>query len=160
MKSMVKREISIALNPHIEMITQMVVDSYEVLTHRREDKGLALRRDDCLYHRFLRQSGHSAAVRILLSEDWQKKQGIRTYGLFHTSSEGLVATNGTNPRLSNFSPINSKPESISAKIPVDTSVLIVADSLHDGKRIDKIWDFIDSHLRGHLPNLTLVVFLG
>lgn len=160
MKSMVKRDVAIAFTPHIDMITQMVIDAYEVLAYRRKDKGQELRCDDCLYHRFLRQTGHSAAMKILLSETWQDAHGIKTYGLFHKQAEALALANKTDPRITNVASIGSNPEVVYSKIPSDTTVLIVSDSLHDGERIERAWRFIDQHLRSRLPNLTLVVFLG
>lgn len=159
MQSLVKREVQVSYNAHIDLISQMVIDSLEVMRHRERspiDPGNAL------YHRMLRQTGHSAALRRLLSADWQEQNKINTFGLFFTQKE---ADNNTirdplSEVLRNYGVIG-RPVSVIGLVQ-EVDVLIVCDTLHSHERHKQAWEFIGKNFleEGASINLRLVVFLG
>lgn len=153
MESLVKREVNISLTAHIDMVSQMVLDGYEVACHRFKKNG-NLRLDDAIYHRFMRQTGHTSAMKRILSEEFQEAHQIKTWGLYHSTRE----KNSFHETGSNFS-IIGRPETLIG-IPHDINVLIVSDTLHDGKRLTCVQNFIIHEIREKFNELRLVVFLG
>jgi hypothetical protein len=153
MKSMVKQEITFAYNEHVDMIQQLVLDAYAM---RIEVGRQGLYCDDCVIYRFLRQTGHSTALSLLLSDNWQTKHGVVTHGLFMNNALGNLLLGGHVPE-STWSTINDFENT--SKLNKDTSIILVSDVLHSGREMDRAWNAIDNNLH-LLPNLKLVVYLG
>lgn len=159
MKSMVKRDVNIAITPHIELITQMILDAVEVVEFRRgKSKTDFLRRDDAIYHRFLRQTGHSTALKHILSKQFLEETGLEVIAMFakeetikHTLNREEV---GMNNAFTTF-----QFEKGDVLIGRNPKVLIVSDSLHDPAYQSKVWSIIQNN-PGLQTSLTLVVFLG
>jgi len=155
MKSMVKREITFAYDEHVDMIQQLVLDAYAM---RIEGGRQGLYRDDCVIYRVLRQTGHSEALKLLLSDNWKTKHGLVTHGLFMNNALGNLLLGGHVPE-STWSTINDFENTSKLKLNKDTSIILVSDVLHSGREMDRAWDAIDNNLH-LLPNLKLVVYLG
>lgn len=172
MNSMLKKEINLSINAHVELVTRMVLDAYEINKHRAEkgrDRTILLGSGNMVYHRILRQTGHSAAMKRLLSTKFQEEHGVNILGVFHTTQEmkshlqaSLNIKTGEkyeNPEI----PVNSR-----ATIGVNmdgeygfngTNILVFADTLHDDRRLKDAHRFVSMNI-SRLPNLLLVVFLG
>jgi len=157
MKSMVKREINFAYDEHIDMIQQLVLDAYAM---RMESERRELYRSDCVIYRFLRQTGHSEALKLLLSDNWQKQHELGTHGLFMNNVAGYQLLGSEIDFLCDWSTINDLENITSKHRPSkDISIIIVSDVLHSGRDMDRAWNAIDNNLH-LLPNLKLVVYLG
>ena len=170
MQSLIKRKVDISLNAHVEMIQRLVLDAYILNTERHVDKG---RRDEVfcpanmLYYRILRQTGHTAALKKLLSKEFQEMHGLRTFGVFHSASEMRavfnvsrdVHTGQTFPKPDidrNFTATSANW--LGTKID-QADIIVFSDTLHDPRRVKAAQEMVmlNSHL---FPNLALVVFLG
>lgn len=171
MKSMIKRKVDISLTAHIDMIQQMVLDAYEIQKDRRS-KGIieATCPGNMLYHRMIRQTGHTSALKRLLSTKFQEENNLRVMGVFHSCRErdsffnpsrdfrngdyqpdpdaGVDKNRSTNT-INNFagSPMNQ------------VDIIVFSDTLHDPKRLAAAHKMLQDN-RICFTNLTLVVFLG
>lgn len=171
MNSLVKREVNISITAHTELITQMVLDCYEINVHRTKKE----KRYDTpycpgnmLYHRMLRATGHTAALNKLLSNDFHEKSGINVFGVFHRERD-LENT------LKNSRNIRSGEEFPTSEIDKhkrtgtihnwvgtaisEADIIIFSDTLHDKRRLELAHDLISGNANC-FPNLGLVVFLG
>ncbi|WPJ48940.1 hypothetical protein RCIP0012_00158 [Klebsiella phage RCIP0012] len=163
MKSMVKRRVEISLNAHVEMIQQLVLDAYEIQKDRESRRLVdVIQPGNILYYRMIRQTGHTAALKKLLSIDFQKENNVRIISVFHSETE----------RDSFFSSSPNAPgpyaDKIASSITISqcmgsvidkANIIIFSDTLHDPKRLDAAHKMLKD-IRSALTNLKLVVFLG
>lgn len=160
MQSMIKRDVNIAITPHIELITQMILDAVEVTEYRRgKTKKDFLCRDDAIYHRFLRQTGHTTALKHILSKEFLQKTGLPVIGVFSGTQQldnFLVGSELRN--MHNTFSVNQL-ERGDVFVGRKPKVLVVSDALHDPSYQTKVWEVIKNNQALQL-NLTLVVFLG
>lgn len=172
MNTMLKKEINLSINAHVELVTRMVLDAYEINKHRAEksrDRTAILYPGNMVYHRILRQTGHTAALKRLLSDKFQAEHGVRTLGIFHTTQEMKAnLMTSRNIHTGETYEVPEIPVSSRATIRVnldgeiglqDTNILIFSDTLHDDRRLKDAHQFVSETIP-QLPNLMLVVFLG
>lgn len=169
MKSMIKREVEISLNAHVEMVQQLVSDAYEIQKDR-QSRGVIdpICSGNMLYYRMLRQTGHTAALKKLLSKRFQAENDAYVFGVFHTSRErDAFFYPSRNPKTGEELPIPDvdKKEStttisqfMGTKID-KADIIVFSDTLHDVKRLVAARKMLQD-ARSSLTNLTLVVFLG
>lgn len=159
MQSMIKRDVNIAITPHIELITQMILDAVEVTEYRRgKTKTDFLRRDDAIYHRFLRQTGHTTALKHILSKKFLEETGLEVMAMFEKEQAIQYSLYPEQKAMNNAFTI-SRFERGDVLIGRTPKVLVVSDALHDPAYQAKVWEVIKNNQALQL-NLTLVVFLG
>ena len=170
MNSLVKREINISITAHVELITQMILDCYEINLHMIEKgkRSIPYCPGNMLYHRMLRQTGHTAALKKLLSNDFYEKSGINVFGVFHRQMDLESALkNSRNVRTGEEFPTPDIDKRKRMGIIHDcfgtaiseANIIIFSDSLHDKQCLDDVHKFINEK-SNCLPNLRLVVVLG
>lgn len=171
MTSMIKREVNVSITAHVDMITQLVLDTHELHLHRFTKRG---RRDQVfspgcmLYHRMSRQTGHTAALKKLLSYEFQTNNNLFVMGVFHTSQERDNALRSTRdvvtgkefpaPDIDKKEHTTTIKNWIGTKI-CDANIIVFSDTLHDPERLSAAMDMLRNNTNA-FPNLTLVVFLG
>ncbi|AXF41647.1 putative histone-like protein [Salmonella phage vB_SalM-LPST94] len=167
MKSLVKRKVEVSLNAHIEMIQQLVLDAYEIQKDRRirydldpADSG------SMLYYRMLRQTGHTAVLKKLLSEKFQIENEIDVFGVFHTARErDTFFTQSKNVTTGEqYEKFDRKEKTSTIANFMGTNIdkaniIVFSDTLHDAKRLSAAHQMLKDN-RICFTNLTLVVFLG
>ena len=169
MQSMIKREVEISLNAHVEMVQQLILDAYEIQKDR-QSRGVIdpICSGNMLYYRMLRQTGHTAVLKKLLSKRFQAENDAYVFGVFHTSRErDAFFQPSRNPQTGEELPIpdvgkNESTTTISQFMgtKIDKADIIVfSDTLHDVKRLVAARKMLQD-ARSSLTNLTLVVFLG
>lgn len=159
MQSMIKRDVNIAITPHIELITQMILDAVEVIEFRRsKSKTDSLRRDDAIYHRFLRQTGHTTALKHILSKKFLEETGLEVIAMF-AKEQAIQSSFYPEQKVMNNAFTISRFERGDVLIGRNPKVLIVSDALHDPEYQARVWNIIQKNQALQL-NLTLVVFLG
>ena len=169
MQSMIKRKVEISLNAHVEMIQQLVSDAYEIQKDR-QSRGVIdpICSGNMLYYRMLRQTGHTAVLKKLLSKKFQVENDAYVFGVFHTSRErDAFFQPSRNPQTGEELPIpdvgkNESTTTISQFMgtKIDKADIIVfSDTLHDVNRLAAARKMLQD-ARTSLTNLTLVVFLG
>lgn len=163
MQSMVMRRVEISLYAHVEMIKQLILDAYEVQKYRDSRSWVdVIDPGNILYYRMIRQTGHTVALKKLLSYNFQTENNVRIMAVFHSESE----------RDSFFSsPHNVPPSNIDKEDSTTTishymgtninkaDIIVFSDTLHDPKRLVAAHKMLQD-ARSSLTNLTLVVFLG
>lgn len=171
MKSLVKREINISITAHVELVTQMILDCYEINLHRIEKEkrlGIPYCPGNMLYHRMLRATGHTAALKKLLSNEFYEKSGINVFGAFHCETElEFALKNSRNVRTGEEFPApeidkRKRMGTINRWIGTaisEANIIIFSDTLHDKQRLDNVHKFINENATC-FPNLRLVVILG
>lgn len=159
MQSMIKRDINIAITPHIELITQMILDAVEVVQFRRgKTKTDFLRRDDAIYHRFLRQTGHTTALKHIISKQFLEETGLEVIAMFAKEQTIKHTLSPEEAAMHNAFTI-FQFEKGDVLIGRNPKVLVVSDSLHDPAYQSKVWNVIQNN-PSLQTSLTLVVFLG
>lgn len=169
MKSMVKRKVEISLNSHVEMIQQLVMDAYEI-QRDRQSRGCidAAGTGNMLYYRMIRQTGHTAALKKLLSYNFQTENDVCVFGVFHTARErDAFFQPSRNPRTGEEFPapdVSKKENTTTISHYMGTgidkaNIIVFSDTLHDPKRLVAAHKMLQD-ARSSLTNLTLVVFLG
>lgn len=169
MQSMVKRNVDISLNAHIEMIQQLVLDAYEIQSDR---KSKCQHNPSCpgnmLYHRMLRQTGHTAAMKKLLSYNFQTENEVCVFGVFHSAREREAfftqSRNVTTGEYYDKPDVDKKDSTSTVANYMGTkidkaNIIVFSDTLHDPKRLDAAHKMLKDN-RSVFTNLTLVVFLG
>lgn len=171
MQSMIKRKIDVSITAHVELISQLVQDAYILNKERLIDKG---RRQDVfcpgnfLYHRMLRQTGHTAALKRLLSQKFREDTDAYVFGVFHVGRERQtlscpardfetgqqypnpeIDTKGSTCVIDNF---------VGTRIS-EANIIVFSDTLHDPRLMEKAYAFIRENA-AVFRNLALVVFLG
>ncbi|AEN94102.1 hypothetical protein PKNFJJPA_00143 [Salmonella phage vB_SenAc_BPS6] len=169
MQSMIKRKIEISMNAHVDMIQQLVADAYEI-QKERQIRGVIdpICSGNMLYYRMLRQTGHTAALKKLLSKKFQVENDAYVFGIFHTSRErDAFFYPSRNPQTGEelLIPDVDKKESTTTithfmGTRIDkANIIVFSDTLHDVKRLAAAREMLQD-ARTSLTNLTLVVFLG
>ncbi|AFU64506.1 hypothetical protein [Salmonella phage SKML-39] len=169
MKSMIKRKVEISLNSHVEMIQQLVSDAYEIQKDR-QSRGVIdpICSGNMLYYRMLRQTGHTAVLKKLLSKKFQVENDAYVFGVFHTSRErDAFFQPSRNPQTGEELPIpdvgkNESTATISHFMGTNidkANIIVFSDTLHDVKRLANARKMLQD-ARSAFTNLTLVVFLG
>lgn len=155
MQSMIKRKVDISFTAHVETIVQVVSDAYILNKERDAHKNLrdtAARCGNMVYYRMLRQTGHTAALKKLLSPEFQKENDAYVYAVFHTMREHDL-----------FLPEQNVKKTTIASFPASdihvANIIVFSDTLHDPKRLAAAQDMIQNN-PALFPNLALVVFLG
>lgn len=169
MQSMIKRKVDISMNAHIEMVQQLVLDAYTLNTERLIKQG----RGQCVYqsgnafcYRMLRQTGHSSALKKLLSREFMTENDLHVFGLFFTSRERDVIFSPSRNVTSGVEYPVDINESVTATIKTwkgtsidKANIIVFSDVLHDPRRLELAQAMILEH-SSHFPNLGLVVYLG
>ncbi|ARB12292.1 histone-like protein [Salmonella phage selz] len=167
MKSMIKRKVDISLNAHIEMVQQVVLDAYEIQKDRRIRHDLdPTDRGNMLYYRMLRQTGHTAVLKKLLSEKFQNENGVNIFGVFHTARERdtfftqprNITTGEWYEKFDRKEKTATITQFMGSKID-KADIIVFSDTLHDAKRLSVAHKMLQDN-RICFTNLTLVVFLG
>ncbi len=171
MNSLVKREINISITAHVELVTQMILDCYEINLHRIEKEkrpDIPYCPGNMLYHRMLRATGHTAALKKLLSNEFYEKSGINVFGIFHRQKDLESALkNPSNvwtreefpaPEIDKRKRMGTIHECFGTAVS-EANIIIFSDSLHDKQCLDNVHKFISENA-SCLPNLRLVVVLG
>ena len=170
MQSMIKRKVEISLNAHVEMIQQLVSDAYEIQKDRQSKGGVMdpTCPGNILYYRMLRWTGHTAALKKLLSKRFQAENDAYVFGVFHNSRErDALFYPSRNPKTGEELPIpDVDKEESTATIAnfmgtnIDkANIIVFSDTLHDPKRLAAAHKMLQEG-RSAFTNLTLVVFLG
>lgn len=163
MQSMVKHRVDISLYAHVEMIKQLILDAYEIQKYRDSQSLVdVIDPGNILYYRMIRQTGHTVALKKLLSYNFQTENNVRIMAVFHSEVE----------RDSFFSsPCNVPPSNIDKEDSTTTirhykgtkiglaDIIVFSDTLQDPKRLDAAHKMLKES-RSVLTNLKLVVFLG
>lgn len=163
MKSLVKRKVEVSLNAHIEMLQQLVLDAYEIQKDR-ESRSLVdvIEPGNILYYRMIRQTGHTAALKKLLSYNFQTENNVRIMAVFHSESErGSFFSSPCNvpdPHVDKKDSTTTISHYMGTKID-KADIIVFSDTLHDPKRLDAAHKMLKES-RSALTNLKLVVFLG
>lgn len=163
MQSMVKRRVEISLNAHVEMIQQLILDAYEIQKDR-ESRSLVdvIEPGNILYYRMIRQTGHTAALKKLLSYNFQTENNVRIMAVFHSESErGSFFSSPCNvpaPHVDKKDSTTTISHYMGTKID-KADIIVFSDTLHDPKRLDAAHKMLKES-RSALTNLKLVVFLG
>lgn len=163
MQSMVKRRVEISLNAHVEMIQQLILDAYEIQKDR-ESRSLVdvIEPGNILYYRMIRQTGHTAALKKLLSYNFQTENNVRIMAVFHSESErGSFFSSPYNvpaPHVDKKDSTTTISHYMGTKID-KADIIVFSDTLHDPKRLDAAHKMLKES-RSALTNLKLVVFLG
>lgn len=168
MKSMVKHRIEVSLTAHVEMIQQLVLDAYEIQKDR-QSRGVMdpAGPGNILYYRMIRQTGHTAALKKLLSKKFQTENDVCVFGIFHNSRErDTFFRISRNPQTGEELPAPDIDERSTATIThflgteiVKANIIVFSDTLHDPKRLAAAHKMLQE-ARNCITNLTLVVFLG
>lgn len=166
MQSMIKRNVEISLNAHVEMIQQLVLDAYEIQKYRQSKGGVMdpTCPGNILYYRMLRWTGHTAALKKILSYDFQTENNLNIMGVFHSARE---RDSFFHPRPGADVPlpdVDKKQHTTTTSHYMGTgidkaNIIVFSDTLHDPKRLESAHEML-REVRSALTNLTLVVFLG
>lgn len=163
MQSMIKRKVDISITAHVDLISQLVLDAYE-LNKEAAKPGRAFERGQMLYHRMCRQTGHTAALKNLLSADFSAEKDVYVHAIFHTERHRRSfldsfkdETNG-NAKIEERLCSSIGIERAGLK-PSEANILVFSDTLHDSRLLDNAYKFLKGNPE-HFPNLALVVFLG
>lgn len=168
MQSMVKRRVEISLNAHVEMIQQLILDAYEIQKDR-ESRSLVdvIEPGNILYYRMIRQTGHTAALKKLMSYNFQTENNVRIMAVFHSERERDSFFSSPSPS----SPYNAPAPHVDMKDSTTTTshyrgtkidkadIIVFSDTLHDPKRLDAVHKMLKDS-RSAFTNLKLVVILG
>lgn len=162
MQSMVKRRVEISMNAHVEMIQQLILDAYEIQKDR-ESRSLVdvIEPGNILYYRMIRQTGHTAALKKLLTCNFQTDNNVSIMGVFHSERERDSFLSSHTVSGQN---VDKKDSTITISsfrgTKIDKADIIVfSDTLHDPKRLDAVHKMLKDG-RSALTNLKLVVILG
>ncbi len=165
MQSMIKRKIEISMNAHVDMIQQLVADAYE-LQKERQIRGVIdpICSGNMLYYRMLRQTGHTAALKKLLSKKFQVENDAYVFGVFHTSRERDAFFNPQTGEELLIPDVDKKESTTTITHFMGTNIdkaniIVFSDTLHDAKRLSAAHQMLKDN-RICFTNLTLVVFLG
>lgn len=169
MRSMVKHRIEVSLTAHVDMIQQLVLDAYEIQKDRLS-RGVIdpVGPGNILYYRMIRQTGHTAALKKLLSKRFQAENDACVFGVFHTSRErDAFFYPSRNPQTGEELPIpdvDKKERTTTIAHFMGTeidkaNIIVFSDTLHDPKRLAAAHKMLQEG-RSAFTNLTLVVFLG
>lgn len=167
MQSMIKRKVDISLNAHVEMVQQLILDAYEIQKDRASRGGVdPICPGNMLYHRMLRQTGHTAALKKILSYDFQTENNICVMGVFHSIRERDSFFNASgNSQVGTYTPdVDKKHHTTTISRYMGTNIdkadiIVFSDTLHDPKRLASAHEMLREG-REAFTNLTLVVFLG
>ncbi|WPJ72104.1 hypothetical protein DEEACLCL_00087 [Salmonella phage CRW-SP2] len=173
MQSMIKRKVDISITAHVELICQLVSDAYTLHIERyvnKNNQGFTLNPGNFLYYRMSRQTGHSAALKKLLSKKFETENDSYVFAIFHSERErknflspsrdadtGIeypspdFDTDGSTAVLGYFRTEGLPPNK--------ANILVFSDTLHDTRRMAYAQLFLKTY-SDHFPNLALVVFLG
>lgn len=165
MQSMIKRKVEVSLNAHVEMIQQLILDAYEI----QKDRMLRGNTNPCcpgniLYYRMIRQTGHTAALKKLLSYDFQTQNNLKIMGVFHSVRERdyfFRSHAGTDVPMPDVDKKESTTTTSHYKgTSIDkANIIVFSDTLHDPKRLAAAHEMLQDG-RSAFTDLTLVVFLG
>lgn len=171
MQSMIKRKVDISITAHVELISQLVLDTYALHMDRYIEKGrqdAILFPGNFLYYRMSRQTGHTAALKKLLSKDFQKEADASVFGVFHRELEReAIFSPARELHTRNQYPVPEIDKNASTcvinnfqgtKIS-EANILLFSDTLHDPARMEIANNFVRQNA-AVLHNLALVVFLG
>lgn len=171
MQSMIKRKVDISFTAHVEMLLQLVMDAYTINTERYVNKGrghIVTQPGNFLYYRMTRQTGHTAALKSLLSENFRTKNDVYVFGLFHSDIERQAVFDATRNMNSGEAyeglEHTKKNDTSTLKNFLGTNIcnaniIVVSDTLHDPKRLHEANTFFRENA-GIFTNLGLVVYLG
>jgi hypothetical protein len=169
MQSMIKRKVEISFTAHVEMIQQLVLDAYEIQKDR-QTRGVMdpTCPGNILYHRMLRQTGHTAALKKILSYGFQTDNNIFVMGVFHSARErDALFYSSRNTQIGSDLPlpdVDKKEHTTTISHFMGTkidkaNIIVFSDTLHDPKRLAAAHKMLQEN-RSSFTNLTLVVFLG
>lgn len=166
MQSMVKRRVEISLNAHVEMIKQLILDAYEIQKDR-ESRSLVdvIEPGNILYYRMIKQTGHTAALKKLMSYNFQTENNVRIMAVFHSESErGSFFSSPSSPYNAPEPHVDMKDSTTTISHYMGTKIdkadiIVFSDTLRDPKRLDAAHKMLKES-RSALTNLKLVVILG
>lgn len=164
MQSMIKRDISLSITAHSELIRQLILDGLEVAEFRKEtfaSKGVYRLKGDAIYYRNMRQNGHSTALRTVYASQEFENVNIMSVFIDGTQQKAFSATMNSNN--SKAQPSQLQTETIIKRNPdclrgLNPDVLILNDYISTGW-LDRGWAMAEK-VHEHCPNIKLVVFLG
>ncbi|AYN55385.1 hypothetical protein [Dickeya phage Coodle] len=165
MKSMVKRKVEISITAHVEMIQQLVLDTYEIQKDRRSRGNIdPIGLGNMLYYRMIRQTGHTAALKKILSYDFQTENNLNIMGVFHSVRERDYFFHSRAGADVPPPDVDKKRHTTTTSHYMDTDIdkadiIVFSDTLHDLKRLAAAHKMLQDG-RFAFTNLTLVVFLG
>lgn len=167
MQSMIKRKVEISLNAHVEMVQQLILDAYEIQKDRQSKGGVTdpTWPGNILYYRMLRQTGHTAALKKILSYDFQTENNLNIMGVFHSVRErDSFFCTSRNIHETPAPDVDKKESTTTVAHHMGTkidkaNIIVFSDTLHDPKRLAAAHEMLRNS-RSALTNLTLVVFLG
>lgn len=160
MNSLVKREVNIAITPHIELIKQLLIDSLEVVKHRASTSKTShyhFLRDNAIYYRVMRATGHTAALKQIVSNDFYSKTGIEVLALYDKEQrmfKDFPTIDDRNNVITKYD-FSNKHHIISNR---NIRILIITDEIGTS-RVEETWNMI-AHNIERLFTVELVVFLG
>lgn len=169
MQSMIKRKVEISMNAHVEMIQRLVLDAHEIQKDR-QSRGVMdpTCPGNILYYRMLRQTGHTAALKKILSYDFQTENNLNIMGVFHSVRErDSFFSSSRNTQIGADLPapdVDKKEHTTTTSHFMGTkidkaNIIVFSDTLHDPKRLASAHEMLREG-RTAFTNLTLVVFLG
>lgn len=166
MKSMIKRKVEISLTAHIEMVQQLILDAYEIQKDRQSRGGVTdpTCPGNILYYRMLRQTGHTAALKKILSYDFQTENNLNIMGVFHSVRERDSFFHSRAGADVSLPDVDKKQHTTTISHYMGTgidkaNIIVFSDTLHDPKRLASAHEMLREG-RTAFTNLTLVVFLG
>lgn len=167
MQSMIKRKVDISITAHVELISQLVLDTYALHIDRYIEKGRqesVLSPGNFLYYRMSRQTGHTAALKRLLSADFSAEKDVYVQAIFHSARERRCFLDSFKDETNGIISIEERlcgdiGTQYTGLNPSKANILVFSDTLHDNRRMDVVHKFLKSNPT-HFPNLALVVFLG
>ncbi|AHZ60185.1 histone family DNA-binding [Dickeya phage vB-DsoM-LIMEstone1] len=165
MQSMIKRKVEVSLNAHVDIIQQLVLDAYEIQKDRIS-RGVIdpTCPGNILYYRMIRQTGHTAALKKILSYDFQTENNLNIMGVFHSVRErdsffhSRAGADVPSPDVDKKQHTTTTSHFMGTGID-KANIIVFSDTLHDPKRLAAAHEMLRNS-RSALTNLTLVVFLG
>lgn len=121
-----------------------------------------------LFHRMVRQTGHTAAMKKLLSNNFLLENNLYVFGVFHTSRERdelfKQAQNINTGKVFPVPDIDKNAHTGTIRNVEGTNIhnadiVVFSDTLHDPRRLSDAMDCIGV-LRPTLNKVKLFVFLG
>lgn len=167
MQSMIKRKIDVSITAQVDLISQLVLDTYALHMDRYMEKGrqeAIFTPGNYLYYRMTRQTGHTAALKRLLSADFSAEKDVYVQAIFHSGRERRCFLDSFKDETNGIISIEERlcgdvGTEYRGLNPSRANILVFSDTLHDTRRMDAAQKFLKNN-PAHFPNLALVVFLG
>lgn len=158
MQSLIKRRVDISLDAHVQHILRLVEDAYILQKEREIETGLfatSFQHDNMLYYRMLRRTGHTAALKKLLSEKTRQDMDAEIFAVFQTQTELRNYRNSSDPSCRRSTTFADWRRGSGIE---KANIIIFPDATYGPDRMKIAHTMLldtDS-----FPNLRLVVFLG